>query len=134
MLRPTEAKNIISVTGFLNEPCIYFMEKDDSGKEEITDVYSRAKHLGCLTGNSLIHPFISCISLCDSALCSLPDSPLATRKTNLASGDKLPKRSEDFSAEPSSSLVSSLLHKYFPAGHDLPCALHFLLRLTSRNR
>lgn len=84
------------MSGFVNEPHIHFMEKDDSGKDEITNVYSRAKHLGCLTGNSPIHPFIWCVSLRDSTPQSLPDSPLAARKTNLTTGDKLPKRSEDF--------------------------------------
>ena len=66
------------------------MERDDGGIEEITDVYSRAKHLGCLTGISLTCPFICCVSLHDSTQ-SLPDSPLTTWKTNLTAEDKLPK-------------------------------------------
>lgn len=123
-------KNIIKMSGFMNEPHIYFTEKDASGKEEITDVYSGAKHLGCLTGNSPIHPFHWCVSLHGSTPQSLPDSPLGARKTNLTTGDKLPKGQKTFQQNPPALL--SPLHKYFPAEHDLPCAFHFLLHLTSR--
>ncbi len=126
-------KNIIKMSGFVNEPHIYFMEKDDIGKDEITNVYSGAKHLGCLTGNSPIHPFIWCVSLHDSTPQSLPDSPLAARKTNLTTGDKLPKRSEDFFRQNPPALQALLYccTSIFQQ-HGLPCAFHFLLHLTSR--
>lgn len=70
------------------EPHIYFMEKD-----EITKVSTRAKHLGCLTGNSPIHQFSLCVPLRDST--RFP-RPLAARKTNLTTGDKLPKGQKTF--------------------------------------
>lgn len=102
-------RNIIKLSGFMNEPHIIWGKKDYSGKEEITDVYFGAKHSGCLTGKSPIHPFSRCVSLSGSTPQSLPDSPLAARKTNLTTGDKLPERSEDFSAKSSSSLFSAAL-------------------------
>lgn len=72
------------------------MLNDDRGQEEITDVYSRAKHLGWLTGSSLIRPFICCVSLLESAPQSLPASLVTTNKAKLTTRDKLPKGQKTF--------------------------------------
>lgn len=109
MLKHTEAEILLNSVDLWMSLTFIWRKKDDSGKEEITDVYFEAKHSGCLTGKSPIHPFSRCVLLSGSTPQSLPDSPLAARKTNLTTGDKLPERSEDFSAESSSALFSAAL-------------------------